>query len=146
VARAQRKSALNFKVLGRRLAPVRNFLIFDHLPLIKSAEAGSFDRGDMDKHIFAAARRLNEPLSLCRIEPLHGAFAIIRSELNQRLHRYVSMSKRKRGSVTPNWRSQRTFTPSKQGTLGQGCCEANNFRINTRSVLTEYPRPSELRP
>ena len=55
----------------------------------------------------------------------------------------------KRASVTPsfffppskrkNSQSQRTFAPSKQGTLEQGYCEANNFGINARSVLTEYP-------
>jgi hypothetical protein len=28
----------------------------------------------VDEHIFAAARRLNEPIALGRIEPLHGAF------------------------------------------------------------------------
>jgi hypothetical protein len=36
VAGAQRRSALNFEVLGRRLAPVRNLLVFDHLPLTES--------------------------------------------------------------------------------------------------------------
>ena len=83
MAGAKRKSALNFKVLGRRLAPVRNFLVFDNLPFIESAEPRSLDRRDVDKHIFAAARRLNEPISLCRIEPLHGAFrhCLLRIEL-----------------------------------------------------------------
>ena len=45
----------------------------------------------------------------------------------------------------PSWQFRRTFTPSRHETLEQGYCEANNYRINTRSVLTEYPRPSELR-
>jgi hypothetical protein len=69
------KSALNLEVLSRSFAPVRDFLVFDDLPLIKTAEAGSFDCRDVDKHISAAATlRLNEPIALGRIEPLHGTF------------------------------------------------------------------------
>ena len=69
------KSALNLEVLGRSFAPVRDFLVFDNLPLIQAAEAGSFDRRDVYKHISAAAiLRLNKPIALGRIEPLHGAF------------------------------------------------------------------------
>jgi hypothetical protein len=44
------------------------------LPLIETAETGSFDGRDVDEHIFAAALRLNEPISLLRVEPLHGTF------------------------------------------------------------------------
>ena len=75
LAGTKTKSALNLEVLSRSFAPVRDFLVFDDLPLIETAEAGSFDRRDVDKHISAAATlRLNEPIALGRIEPLHGAF------------------------------------------------------------------------
>jgi hypothetical protein len=52
---------------------VRDFLIFDNLPLIEAAEAGFLDSRDMDKHILAAVLRLDKPVPLLRVEPLHGA-------------------------------------------------------------------------
>ena len=65
LAGTKTKSALNLEVLSRSFAPVRDFLVFDDLPLIETAEAGSFDRRDVDKHISAAATlRLNEPKPL----------------------------------------------------------------------------------
>jgi hypothetical protein len=82
VAGAKRKSALNFKVLGRRLAPVRNFLVFDNLPFIESAEPRSLDRTDVDKHIFAAARRLNEPYPFVGLNHFTVPLDIICSESN----------------------------------------------------------------
>jgi hypothetical protein len=48
--------------------------LFDDLSLVETAEAGSFDCRDVDKHIFAAALRLNKPVPLLRVEPLHGTF------------------------------------------------------------------------
>ena len=56
LAGTETKSALNLEVLRRRFALVRDFLVFDDLPLIEAAEAGSFDRRDVDKDIFAAAQ------------------------------------------------------------------------------------------
>jgi hypothetical protein len=68
LAGTKTKSALNLEVLSRSFAPVRDFLVFHDLPLIENAEAGSFDRRDVDKHISAAATlRLNEPKpDVCR--------------------------------------------------------------------------------
>jgi hypothetical protein len=70
------RSALDLEVLCRCFALVRDFVVFDNLPLIQSAEAGFFDRRDMDKHVFAAsALRLDESvafLAFLRIEPLHS--------------------------------------------------------------------------
>ena len=37
---------------------VRDFLVFDNLPLIEALEAGFLDSRDMDKHILAAVLRL----------------------------------------------------------------------------------------
>ena len=74
LAGTKTKSALNLEALSRNFAPVRDFLVFDDLPLIETAEAGSFDRRDVDEHIFTAATlRLDEPIALGRIEPLHCA-------------------------------------------------------------------------
>jgi hypothetical protein len=67
-------SALNLKIFSRCFSLVRDFFVFDNLPLIETAEAGSLDGGDMDKHIFAAAAlRLNKPVPFLRIEPLYRA-------------------------------------------------------------------------
>ena len=52
---------------------VRDFLVFDNLPLIEAGEAGFLDSRDMDKHILAAVLRLNKSIPLLRVEPLHGA-------------------------------------------------------------------------
>src|ERR1700685_3810005 len=69
------KSALNLEVFRGRLALVRDLFVFNDLPFIEPAEAGSLDRRDMDENIFAASLRLNEPVALLRIEPLHGTFS-----------------------------------------------------------------------
>src|SRR5580692_12695981 len=45
-------SAVNLEVFGRRFALVGDFFVFDNLPLIEAAQAGSFDSGNMDKHVF----------------------------------------------------------------------------------------------
>src|ERR1700686_5909994 len=66
-------SAVNLEVFGRRFALVGDFFVFDNLPLIEAAQAGSFDSGNMDKHVFAATFRLNKPVAFLRIEPLHRA-------------------------------------------------------------------------
>ena len=50
------KSALNLEVLSRSFAPVRDFLVFDDLPLIETAEAGSFDRRDVDEQRLGPTR------------------------------------------------------------------------------------------
>jgi hypothetical protein len=69
---ARANSALNLKILCRRFAPVRDLLVFDDLPLIESGQTSAFDCRNVNKHILAAARRLNKSISLCRIEPLHS--------------------------------------------------------------------------
>ena len=47
------RSALNFEVFRRRFSLVRNFLVFDDLPLVETAKPSSLDRRDVDEHIFA---------------------------------------------------------------------------------------------
>ena len=66
-------SALNLNILCRCFALIRDFLVFDNLPFIETGEAGSLDSRDMDKHIFAAALRLNKSVSFLRIEPFYSA-------------------------------------------------------------------------
>src|SRR6185369_12343992 len=91
------KSALNLEILSRSFAPVRDFLVFDDLSLIETAEAGSFDRRDVYKHISAAATlRLNKPIALGRIEPLHGALRHYLLQATLRRATILARPKRKR--------------------------------------------------
>src|SRR5437879_2644087 len=70
------RSALNLKILCRRFSLIRDFFVFDDLPLVQSAETSPLDRRDMDKHIFSGPTlRLNKSVALCRVEPLHSAFS-----------------------------------------------------------------------
>jgi hypothetical protein len=75
------KSALNPEILCRCFAFVRDFVVFDNLPLIETAETGLLDSRYMDKHIFSAILRLNKSVPFLRIEPLHGAARHSRSPL-----------------------------------------------------------------
>jgi len=103
LAGTKTKSALNLEVLSRSFAPVRDFLVFDDLPLIETAEAGSFDRRDVDKHISAAATlRLNEPIALGRIEPLHGAFRHYLLQATLRRATIIARPKEKGRQKAPN--------------------------------------------
>src|SRR5262245_54953532 len=62
-----------FEVVRRLLAAVADHFIFDHLTLVKRAQAGTLDRGDMNEHISASVLWLNEPIALGRVEPFHGS-------------------------------------------------------------------------
>ena len=69
------RSALNLEILCRCFALARDFLVLDNLPFIETGEAGSLDSRDMDEHIFAAALRLNETVTLGRVEPFDRALS-----------------------------------------------------------------------
>jgi hypothetical protein len=75
------RSALNLQIFCRCFSLIRDFLVFDNLPLIETAEAGFLDSGDMDKHIFSACLRLNKAVPLLGIEPLHSARSHFHSPL-----------------------------------------------------------------
>src|ERR1700722_20334153 len=63
--------SLDLEIFRRRLAAVADNLVLDLLAFIERAEAGPLHRRDMDEHILPAALRLDEPVALGRIEPLH---------------------------------------------------------------------------
>jgi hypothetical protein len=65
------RSVLNLRIFCRCFSLVGNFLVFDNLPFIEVAQAGSLDSRNMDKDIFSAALRLNKSLPFLGIEPLH---------------------------------------------------------------------------
>jgi hypothetical protein len=48
------------RILCRCLTPVRDFLVFNDLPFIEPAEAGSLDCRNVYEHVLAAALRLDE--------------------------------------------------------------------------------------
>ena len=63
------RSAFNLEIFRRCFSFGRDFLVFDYLPLIESAEARLLDRRDMNKDIFSAALRLNKSIPLVREIP-----------------------------------------------------------------------------
>src|SRR6516162_7825820 len=74
-----RLNSFHLELLGRFLATVRHNLIFDYLSLIESAQARAFDSRDMNEHVLASGLRLDEPVSLGWIEPLHSALGHLSS-------------------------------------------------------------------
>jgi hypothetical protein len=65
------------QVLGSRFAGLAIHYDFerDTLALTQLAQAGALDSTDVDKHILAAALRLNESITLLRVEPFNGSVA-----------------------------------------------------------------------
>jgi len=59
-----------FEIVRRLLAAVAHQFIVDRLTLVEGAQAGPLDRGDMDEHVSAAVLRLNEPITLGRVETI----------------------------------------------------------------------------
>jgi hypothetical protein len=64
-------SSLHLEILRRRLAAVAYDFVFNLLPLIERREARPLHCRDMDKHVLTTALRLDEPVTLGRIEPFH---------------------------------------------------------------------------
>jgi hypothetical protein len=54
------------------------------LSFVERRQSGTFDGTDVYEHIFSTALRLNEPVTLRRVEPLHsaGSHAGLLLELN----------------------------------------------------------------
>jgi hypothetical protein len=74
------RSALNLEVFSRCFAPVWDFLVFDDLTFIQTAEASFLDRRNVDEDVFSAATLwLNKSISFLRVKPLHGAACHYRS-------------------------------------------------------------------
>jgi hypothetical protein len=66
--------ALDFEIFRGGLAFIRDLLVLDDLTLIQAGEAGLLDGRDVNENVPpAAALRLNEPVSLLTVEPLHRA-------------------------------------------------------------------------
>jgi len=61
----------DLQIFGRFLATVRNDVEAHLRAFLQAGVASLFHRRDVDKHVPAAAVRLNEAIALCRIEPLN---------------------------------------------------------------------------
>jgi hypothetical protein len=55
--------SLDLEVFRGVLPAIVHEFILNTLPLVQSAQAGTFDRRDMDEHILASTLRLNEPIA-----------------------------------------------------------------------------------
>jgi hypothetical protein len=70
----------DLEVLGRFLTTVRHNLIFYYLSLIEGAQARAFDSRDVDEYVLAPGLRLDKPIALGRIEPLHSALVMVMTQ------------------------------------------------------------------
>src|SRR3954451_19004158 len=68
------RSLRDLEVFRGGLAAIFHEVIFDNLIFVEGREPGALDRGDMDEHVLVSLHRLDEPITLGRVEPLDGAF------------------------------------------------------------------------
>ena len=71
--KAPESPSVQAKINSRRLAgaPILLDLVGDRLAVLKTAQTGALDRGDVDEHVAATIVGLDEAKALGRIEPLH---------------------------------------------------------------------------
>jgi hypothetical protein len=77
--RSPETRSFDLEIHRRCFSAVLFDLILDLLPLVERAQSSTFDCRDVDKHVSAAALRLNKSIALSRIEPLHRAARHCRS-------------------------------------------------------------------
>src|ERR1700745_1556378 len=71
--RAARLILFDLEIYSRLLTTVALNLVLNGLSFVERRQSGTFDGTDMYEYIFAAALRLNEPVTLRWIEPFHSA-------------------------------------------------------------------------
>jgi len=74
----------NPQVPRRGFTPIRDQLEFDRLSLIETSETSAVHCRDVNEHVLAAALRLDEAVTLGRIEPFHGTcghLSLLRSSI-----------------------------------------------------------------
>jgi hypothetical protein len=75
-----------FQLLRRCLALIGHLFILNRLPLMKGAQARLFNGRDVNENVPAtSASRLNKPVPLGRVEPLHCALGHNQTPLLTRL-------------------------------------------------------------
>src|SRR6266478_5565181 len=77
--RSSETRSRDLEIHRRCFSAVLFHLILDLLPLVERAQSSTFDCRDVDKHVSAAALRLNKSIALSRIEPFHRAARHCRS-------------------------------------------------------------------
>src|SRR5258706_5241030 len=70
-----RAFASNLEVFSRGLAAVGNFLVFNGLSFVERGKTSFLDRRNMNEHVLAATRGLDESKALGRVKPLHSTFS-----------------------------------------------------------------------
>src|SRR5262249_44528823 len=70
-----RVAALNLEILSRGLAAIGDLFVFDRLSFIEGGKTCLLHRRDMNKHVLAARRGLDEPVPFGRVEPLDRTFS-----------------------------------------------------------------------
>src|SRR5208337_3376836 len=56
------------------LAAIFHKVVLNDLIFVEGRKPSALDRRDMDEHVLIAGHRLDEPITLGRVEPLDGAF------------------------------------------------------------------------
>jgi signal transduction histidine kinase len=74
------------------------------LSFVERRQSGTLDGTDVYEHIFATALRLNEPVTLGRIEPLHSAGSHARLLLESKPQQRSSFNRRFQAACAPNGR------------------------------------------
>ena len=64
--------SFNLEIARGLLAPIRNDFVLHRLIFVKSAKPGALNRRNMHKNVLSAARRSDEAIAFCWIEPFHG--------------------------------------------------------------------------
>src|SRR4051812_16214050 len=72
-SRRPREKSGDLLVLRGCFAAVLHEVVFNHLVFIEGGESGALDGGDVDEDVLVTAVRLDEPISLGRVEPFDGA-------------------------------------------------------------------------
>src|SRR5690348_4989293 len=133
----------DLQVFGRHLAAVLHEVIFHDLVFVEGCESRALDGRDMDEHVLVAAHRLDESVTLCRVEPFDGAF-LHRHRLSPRLDekktrhaikRVTPQTGFRKSAQFPSLGSQRRETHSR--TANSDCAG-----IATRNLeLSKLPAP-----
>src|SRR5580698_9103030 len=66
-------SSGNLEIFRGRLAAIFHQVIFHDLVFVEGRKSRTLDRRDMDEDVLVADGRLDEPVTLGRVEPLDGA-------------------------------------------------------------------------
>src|SRR5246127_3785641 len=82
-----RVAALNLEILSRGLAAIGDLFVFDRLSFIEGGKTSLLHRRNMNEHVLAARRGLDETIPLGRVEPLDRTFSHPSSPRDHRFSR-----------------------------------------------------------